>query len=69
MKWTSRQRVIAAMEHREPDRVPIDLAPLYDFYLHLKEYLGVNIQEEIKPNMAMEVIPHPDIIKAVGGRF
>jgi hypothetical protein len=41
MTWTSRERVIAAIEHREPDRVPINLNPVLDFYLNLKEFLGV----------------------------
>ncbi len=66
MEWNSRLRVVAAIEHMEPDRVPSDLEPLYDFYLNLKQYLGLNIKEEVKPNLAMEVIPHPDVIKAVG---
>jgi len=47
MCWTSRERVIAAIEHREPDRVLIDLTPLYDFYVKLKAYLGLEIEEEI----------------------
>ena len=47
MSWTSRERVIAAIEHREPDRVPININPVLDFYLDLKEYLGLEIEEEI----------------------
>jgi uroporphyrinogen decarboxylase len=65
MEWNSRQRVITTLEHREPDRVPIDLAPLVDCYLNLKEYLGIKVDEEIKPNLAMEVIPHPSVLKAL----
>lgn len=66
MSWTSRDRVIAAINHKEPDRVPIDFTPLRDFYLNLKNYLGMEIEETIKPNMAMEVIPHPEILKSIG---
>ena len=65
MEWNSRQRVITTLEHKEPDRVPIDLAPLVDCYLNLKEYLGIHVQEEVKPNLAMEVIPHPDVLTAL----
>ncbi|HEX7557538.1 MAG TPA: uroporphyrinogen decarboxylase family protein, partial [Leptolinea sp.] len=66
MTWTSRERVIAAINHKEPDRVPIDFTPLRDFYLNLKRYMGLEINEIIKPNMAMEVIPHPKVLKLLG---
>ena len=64
--WTSRERVRVALEHREPDRVPIDINPVLDFYVNLKEYLGIDIEEEIKTNFAMEVIPHPKVLSELG---
>lgn len=66
MHWTSRSRVMAAINHQEADRVPIDVAPLYDFYINLKKYLGLEINEEVKYGLSMEVIPHPDVLKALG---
>lgn len=75
MTWTSRERVIAALEHREPDRVPIDMNPVLDFYLNLKDYLGLGsadknngcpLEDEPKPNSAMEVIPHPRVLSKLG---
>ena len=44
---TSRQRVLAAMNHREPDRVPIDLGGnqtgIHKFaYRALLEHLGID---------------------------
>jgi uroporphyrinogen decarboxylase len=63
MEWTSRERVIAAINHIEPDRVPIDVTPLYDFYINLKNYLGLEIKEEVKYGLSMEVIPHPEVLK------
>ena len=66
MAWTSRERVIATLEHREPDRVPIDMNPVLDFYLKLKEYLGLEFEEKIKANSLMEVIPHPKVLTAWG---
>jgi uroporphyrinogen decarboxylase len=44
---TPRERVLAALEHREPDRVPIDVCPasfstiIGQAYEHLKDYLGI----------------------------
>ena len=66
MAWTSRQRVVAAIEHREPDRVPIDLNPVPDFYLRLKEHLGLEIAERINPGFMEEAIPHPRVLAALG---
>jgi uroporphyrinogen decarboxylase len=66
MVWTSRERVIAAIEHREPDRVPIDINPVPDFYLKLKSYLDLEIEEEIKPGFMEEAIPHPQVLAALG---
>lgn len=65
-KWTSRERVKVALEHREPDRVPIDINPVSDFYVSLKRHLGLEIQEELHPNSAMEVIPHPKVLSELG---
>jgi uroporphyrinogen decarboxylase len=65
MEWTSRKRVIAAIAHQEPDRVPIDINPLLDFYLNLNRFLGLNIREDPRPNLAMEVIPHPKVLEAL----
>jgi uroporphyrinogen decarboxylase len=64
--WTSRDRVKVALEHREPDRVPIDINPVLDFYVDLKQYLGLEIEEDLKTNTAMEIIPHPDVLRVLG---
>src|SRR5512137_1722074 len=66
MPWTSRERVIAAIEHREPDRVPIDINPVPDFYRKLKDHLGLQIEEQIGPGFMEEAIPHPAVLKALG---
>jgi uroporphyrinogen decarboxylase len=54
------------LEHREPDRVPIDINPLLVTYLRLKEYLGLEIDETLTPDSFMEVIPHPDVLRRLG---
>jgi uroporphyrinogen decarboxylase len=66
MNWTPRERVISAIEHREPDRVPIDITPVYDSYMNIKAFLNLDIQEEVKPSFHMEVIPHPKVLEAMG---
>jgi uroporphyrinogen decarboxylase len=65
-KWTSRERVKVAIQRREPDRVPIDINPVLDFYVNLKRYLGLEFQEDLHPNNAMEVIPHPKVLSKLG---
>lgn len=66
MKDASRARVVAALEHQQPDHVPIDFCPHADFYVALKEYLGLDVDDHPKPNSAMEVIPHPRVLDALG---
>lgn len=66
MTWTSRERVVAAINHQEPDRVPIDFTPLKEFYINLKNFLGITLDELIKHNLAMEVIPHPLVLEKIG---
>ncbi|MBM3137451.1 MAG: uroporphyrinogen decarboxylase [Chloroflexi bacterium] len=66
MGMTSRERVTKAINHQEPDRIPVDLNPLYDFYVQLKNYLGLENEEKIGHNLAMEVIPHPEVLKNLG---
>ena len=62
----SRERVIKAINHKEPDRVPIDLNPLHDFYINLKQYLDLEIEEKVRTNYAMEVVPHPLVLQKLG---
>jgi uroporphyrinogen decarboxylase len=66
MGWTARDRVLAAVEHREPDRVPVDLTPTQDFYLKLKAYLGIEVEEQLNPSNFGEVIPHPAVLQQLG---
>ncbi len=66
MAWTSRERVVAAIEHREGDRVPIDFNPVPDFYLKLKAHLGLEIEERIEAGYMEEAIPHPRVLAALG---
>jgi len=49
-EMTSRERVVVALEHREPDRVPFDCTFSYGGYLKLKGYLGFVPEKEVKPS-------------------
>ena len=62
----SRQRTIAAINRRPPDRVPIDLNPTLAAYEAIKNHLRLNIPEDLAPNTAMEVIPHPQVLQTLG---
>ena len=54
---TSRKRVIMALDHQEPDRVPWDCNFTVGAYTQLMDYLGLTIGEEIKPNLGTIVRP------------
>jgi uroporphyrinogen decarboxylase len=62
----SRQRVIAAINHQEPDRIPVDFNPVLDFYFNLKKHLKIEIDEQVRWNSAMEVIPHNAVLRQLG---
>jgi len=63
MTWTHRERMLAALNHEEPDRVPIDLGGA-EFttitlagYERLKKHLGVD--EPTKPMSIIHSVAHP----------
>jgi len=63
---TSRERVRAALRFNHPDRVPLDLNITMTAYDALTRFLGVGIGDAPLPNNAMEVVPHPDVLAALG---
>jgi uroporphyrinogen decarboxylase len=48
-EMSSRERVVTALEHREPDRVPFDCTFSSGAYHRLKEYLDFETREVVKP--------------------
>jgi uroporphyrinogen decarboxylase len=58
-EMTSRERVIAALAHREPDRVPFDCNFVYEGYLRLKEYLGLETEKEVYPSSPWLAVGNP----------
>src|SRR5512143_3746886 len=68
---TSRERVILTLDHKEPDRVPIDLGSIastirtVDAYDRLKEYLGLARDKRIRHFADEHIIPDEEIIRAL----
>lgn len=65
-EMTSRERVQKTLEHKEPDRIPIDIVPLLETYKNLKEYLGFDIEEELNPGKWTNVEMHPKVMDRLG---
>jgi uroporphyrinogen decarboxylase len=60
----SRQRVITALSHLEPDRVPFDCQLGYDAYIKLSKYLGFTEENKtISTNTDLTVRPSIDFLK------
>ena len=71
-KLTSRERVLAALRHEAPDRVPIDLGGttastiVTRAYERLKEYLGLKHETRFRAARAQTVIPDASILDYFG---
>lgn len=65
-QWTSRKRVETALDHQEPDRVPLDLSITLNAYIALREHLGLPPEENINSDRFYEVRPSLDLLKELG---
>ena len=70
---TSRERVQAAIQHQQPDRVPIDLGGMRSTgimavaYHRLKEYLGINTGETFHYDLVQSLAqPEDEILERFG---
>ncbi|MFW2366004.1 MAG: uroporphyrinogen decarboxylase family protein [Desulforhopalus sp.] len=61
-----RERVVTALEHREPDRVPISMSITINAYNNLKKYMGIELEENLNPGRWTEVPIHPDVAEKFG---
>jgi len=64
--WNSRKRVETALNHREPDRVPLSMTITETPYLRLRDYLGLPAHQGLTPNRFGEVTPGFDLLEALG---
>lgn len=69
----SRERVLMALEHKEPDRVPLDLGSCFvsgiakDAYLNLMSYLGKDVGEvEFYDTVQQLVVVDEEILRKFG---
>lgn len=69
MSWTHRDRVLAAINHEEPDRVPIDLAGAgatgitVDAYDRLKTHLGLEHETVLMSKLNHLALPDDTVLK------
>jgi uroporphyrinogen decarboxylase len=61
-----RERVITALEHREPDRVPLDMSITVPAYQALKKHMGIDLQEDLYPGHWTDVPIHPEVADKFG---
>ncbi|MDP6429787.1 MAG: uroporphyrinogen decarboxylase family protein [Rhodospirillales bacterium] len=72
MTWTSRERVLAAIDHEETDRVPIDLGGggatsiVIEAYDRLKEYLGFDHETKARSKIKRVVDPDTSVLNRLG---
>jgi uroporphyrinogen decarboxylase len=69
MSWTHRERILAALNHEEADRVPIDLGGAefstmtVPAYKNLEAYLGMNHEINMLSTIHSVVHPHEEVLK------
>ena len=65
-KMTSRERLIATLEHREPDRVPLGIWMTLDAYKNLRNHLGMTVKETYPPGSttwSLDVHVEADVVE------
>jgi uroporphyrinogen decarboxylase len=61
-----RERVITALRHIEPDRVPMSMTITIDAYNNLKKYMGIELEEKSKVGRWTDVTIHPFVAEKLG---
>jgi uroporphyrinogen decarboxylase len=62
---SSRQRVLKALNHEEPDRVPFNLSLTVDVYHRLRSHLGLPPDPDKPTGIWTEVSSSPDLLEAM----
>lgn len=65
-EWTSRRRVAATINHREPDRIPMDMTITQKPYESLRQALGMPPEENLRASSFTEVRPKTEVLEALG---
>ncbi|MDP6405241.1 MAG: uroporphyrinogen decarboxylase family protein [Alphaproteobacteria bacterium] len=72
MSWTPKERVLAAINHEEPDRVPIDLGGTFassivlDAYDRLKQHLGLEHETQVMSKLNQLALPDESVLQRFG---
>jgi uroporphyrinogen decarboxylase len=73
MEMTGRDRVLKTLDHKEPDRVPLDLGGINNTTLHVKiekalnEHLGIHdAKTEIRATNQLVTVPNEKILRHFG---
>ncbi|MDP6137819.1 MAG: hypothetical protein QGI25_16125, partial [Arenicellales bacterium] len=72
MTWTPRERVLAALNHEEPDRVPIDLGGtgassiVIQAYERLKAHLGLEHETTVLSKINYLALPDESVLQRFG---
>ena len=70
-RLTSRERFNLALNHQEPDRVPVDLGSItstirtVEAYDRLKEHLGIALDQKIRHFADEHIVLDEEILKAL----
>lgn len=68
-QMTSRERVIAALEHREPDQVPLGIWMTLDAYKNLRRHLEMPVKDVYPPGSttwSQDVHVEADVVERLG---
>jgi len=68
-KITSRERVIAAIKHHAPDRVPLNMTICEKPYIDLLDYFGIDKSNISEPDKWGEILMIPELAKVLGIDF
>jgi uroporphyrinogen decarboxylase len=66
---TPRERVVSAIEHNNPDRVPLDMTICEEPYIKLLDYFGIDKSNIAEGDKWGEILMIPELAKALGVDF
>ena len=69
VNMTPRERAISAIEHNNPDRVPLDMTICEEPYMKLLEYFGIDKSNILGGDKWGEILMIPELAKALGIDF
>jgi uroporphyrinogen decarboxylase len=68
-KMTSRERVLVALDHKEPDQVPSSIWCTLDAYKNMRKKLGLEVKDHYpvgSTTWTQDVAPEEDVVEKLG---